>query len=353
MKALRHVLLLDARSNRKNAGPKARLDTAHFLRANGFHICHVPTSRSRYWQRLIQFFLRRFDWVGLQTGDVVWCQFPVDRCTQTVLENARNRGLQTVAFVHDIEGLKRDPVDGHLVTEEAHKLRQFTAVMGLNRRIGELLQSHGVLVHSNLHMWDYLCEPPSAPGGTLNKRIVFAGSLAYEKSKFIYALDSIPNVPLELYGEGLDPQRKLASHVRYCGSFAPDSPPFRADGALGLVWDGDQTQTCSGDFGIYLRFNTPHKTSMYLASGLPVVVWRQAAIAPLVAEHQAGLLIDSLEELQPLLGSLSDAQYAELAISAGRLGAKIRSGHFIQTAVSGFMQNFGRATATVPAIRVL
>ncbi len=326
-----HVLLLDAKQKRLNAGPKARLDTAFFLGNLGFRIQSVPTSRSRYWQRLLAWALRVSNWVSFKATDVVWCQFPVDKSTASVLEKARRQGLRTVAFVHDIEGLKPARTDWDSVAEQAQQLQSFTAVLGLNEVIGRILQQHGVAVAANLNLWDYVCSPPPAQSLStgLNKRIVFAGSLAADKSPFIYRLAPLVGLRFELYGQGMDAGMPLAPHVRYAGSFAPESPPFQADGAIGLVWDGPEITTCGGDFGAYLAFNTPHKASMYLARGLPVAVWKDAAIAPLIAQHGAGLLVASLHELEQRVSTLSTEQYAAMASNAARLGEEIRAGHFI------------------------
>ena len=34
------------------------------------------------------------------------------------------------------------------------------------------------------------------------------------------------------------------------------------------MWDGPSPDTCAGVYGAYLRYNNPHKTSLYLAAGL-------------------------------------------------------------------------------------
>lgn len=331
-----HVLLLDAKQKRLNAGPKARLDTAFFLKQLGFRILSVPTSRSRYWQRLLAWAVSVLDWVPLKNDDIVWCQFPVDKTTQAVIEKARRKGLKTVAFVHDIEGLKPAIADWVRVAEEAEELKVFTKVLGLNEVIGKILQSHGVSVAANLQLWDYVCAtvPAKRSPTSLNKRVIFAGSLAPDKSPFIYRLGSLSHLSFELFGQGWDPSRTQANNVHYMGSFAPDSPPFEADGAVGLVWDGAEIDRCGGNFGAYLAFNTPHKASMYLSRGIPVAVWKDAAIAPLIERYQAGILIESLQKFETQFAQLTNAQYAELAFNAARLGERIRSGFFIKTAVS-------------------
>jgi hypothetical protein len=331
-----HVLLLDAKQKRLNAGPKARLDTAHFLSGMGFRIAPVPISRSRYWQRILAWWVTAFDTIVMREGDIVWCQFPVDRTTQAVLEKARSKGFRTVAFVHDIEGLKTEHPQWDSVARESRLLLPFTAVVGLNAAIGSILKSHGVKVLSELNLWDYVCDEAPASDCTSfhqKKRVVFAGSLAPDKAQFIYRLRFIAGVNFELHGEGLDRSLLKGENVHYLGSFAPQNPPFQADGALGLVWDGSEIDRCGGDFGAYLAFNTPHKASMYLARGMPVIVWRGAAVAPLIASYRAGFLISSLEELPSLLDGLSESDYAEVASNARSLGEKVRAGHFIHSAV--------------------
>lgn len=339
----KHVLLLDARQRRFNAGPKARLDTAQFLGAAGFRVQRVPNSRSRYWQKFWAWAVRHASWVmgmflrlRFIPGEVVWCQFPLDLPTRAVIELARIRGHQTVAFVHDIEGLKRSPVDWSLVDQEADLLRTFSCVLSLNPVIGGLLLARGVPVKASLELWDYVCDlPMKVTSANLLKRVVFAGNLSNDKASFLSQLNMIRPAPFELYGEGYNPQAESSGNVSYMGTFAPSTPPFAPDGALGLVWDGATLETCDGGFGAYLRYNTPHKASMYLAMGLPILIWKHAAIAPLIERFGAGLLLSSMHEIPQILATMTREQYLEMALGASRLGEMVRQGHHIQAAVKG------------------
>jgi hypothetical protein len=337
-----HVLLLDAKQKRLNAGPKARLDTAIFLAQAGFRIQAVPATSSRYWQRLLPAFFYLFGKDKFESSEIVWCQFPITLPTQYILSSAKRRGCRTVAFVHDLAGLKFSPPNWDMVEMEAAQLREFSQVVGLNQVISRILQDHGVKVTASLDIWDYYCTdvPLFERTASLNKRIVFAGSLAKNKSGFIYKLGALPATQFDLYGEEVNAVELKSANVRYLNSFAPQDPPFRPDGAMGLIWDGSELDTCEGDFGAYLAFNTPHKTSMYLARGLPVVIWQGAAIAPLIAKYNAGLLISSLRELEPLMHALSEEKYSQLRIGADKLGKKIRQGYFIKTAARQIQKNF-------------
>jgi hypothetical protein len=248
---------------------------------------------------------------------------------------ARRKGHKVVAFVHDVEGLKIQPVDWAMVDEEVAKLKCFDGVLGLNEVIGSILLDRGVPVLANMNMWDYVCDRPmlAAKPSLQAMRVIFAGSLAPDKSSFIYKLSAISSVAFDLYGEGFDAKSGTVCNVRYLGRFAPKNPPFSADGALGLVWDGADVNACQGNFGAYLAFNTPHKASMYLATGLPVVIWRGAALAPMIASHGAGILIESLHELPAVFEGMTVERYTALAEGARQLGQKIRNGLYLSAAV--------------------
>lgn len=347
-----HVLLLDAKQKRLNAGPKARLDTAIFLNQIGFRIQVVPTTSSRYLQKitaaLIDSKYKKLisNLLGIKRfsgNEIVWCQFPVTQSTQAILNMAKSGNCRTVAFIHDIEGLKFSPPNWEMVKMEAAQLRNFSQVVSLNPTIAKILNDNGVEVTVSLNCWDYVIINYDQPKiiNVINKRIIFAGNLAENKAGFVYKLGILKSIRFDLYGEGLLLHKIKAVNTRYLNRFTPDNPPFQADGALGLIWDGPELDSCCGDFGAYLAFNTPHKTSMYLARGLPVIVWNGAAIAPLIATYNAGILISSLHELESIVHALSNARYSQMRLGAESLGKKIRAGFFIKAAANEVRKSFG------------
>lgn len=330
----RQVLLLDAGRKRLNAGPKARLDTAIFLAELGFEVVTVPQSRSRHVRKWISLYLRYLPQLNLPRNAVVWCQFPPESTTMIVLEQARQHGLQTVAFIHDLEGLKPASPNWTRVREELDEVRKYTKVLSLNKKISAILLSYGINAAAELECWDYHCEG-SAVGAVPADgpfRVVYAGNLSSYKSGFIYQLGAFPNVKFELFGQGLDSGYSLPDNIRFMGAFNPDTPPQWVGKYFGLIWDGVSTEACMGNYGAYLAFNTPHKAALYLSRNMPVIVWREACIAPLIEEHQAGLLVSSLNELEDQLATLTPAKYQALKRGATALGEQVRSGHFIQRA---------------------
>jgi len=142
--------------------------------------------------------------------------------------------------------------------------------------------------------------------------IVYAGNLSKEKSGFLYKLlqrkDPPSNYQLVLFGKGYDPGIQ-ASFVEYAGAFPPDDLPKYIKGHFGLVWDGDEVNGIGGRTGEYLRYNSPHKASLYVVSGLPIISWSGAAIYKYIEEYDIGFGVESLEELDERLKTISEDDY--------------------------------------------
>ena len=101
-----------------------------------------------------------------------------------------------------------------------------------------------------------------------------------------------------LYGINYDEQNITSLNVEYKGAFLPNEIPSKLEGSFGLVWDGDSTDGCNGASGDYIRYNNPHKLSLYISSCLPVIVWSQAAIADFVRQHNIGFCVDKLIDIR-------------------------------------------------------
>lgn len=86
--------------------------------------------------------------------------------------------------------------------------------------------------------------------------------------------------------------------------------------------------------GSYLKYNNPHKLSLYLASELPVIIWKEAAEAKFVEENNVGLTVNNLLEISPLLDKLTKEQYDMLAQNAKVTGQKLRKGYYTSSAIN-------------------
>lgn len=188
-----------------------------------------------------------------------------------------------------------------------------------------------------LELFDYIHA--SEKHASLNKPydVVFAGGLGKEKSEFLYRMDKLnpSNYTLKLYGNGFNVAdvEQEDSILDYQGVFSPDEVIDKIEGSFGLIWNGNALNECSGDFGKYLLYNNPHKTSLYLLCGLPVIVWKKAAIAKFIEKELIGITLNSLDELDALLANLKTEDYAIMISNVEKIKAKVASGHYLTQAI--------------------
>ncbi len=154
--------------------------------------------------------------------------------------------------------------------------------------------------------------------------VIFAGNLL--KSPFVNKLKDIatPYLRFNIYGNGAE-HFVESDYVHYKGIFSPIHPGV-IEGNWGLIWDGPNIDTCNGEFGSYLRYNSSHKISMCLALGIPLILWEQSALKDFVLENNLGITIDSLHNLEAALRSLTPEKLALIHDSTRAYSTIVRSG---------------------------
>ena len=246
------------------------------------------------------------------------------------LKKQLHRILKTnkvILLVHDVDSIRFNTG----IEEEVNLLNQASVVVLHNQYMTDYLKAHGLTTKVvNVDIFDYLVPKiPERNNYRLGKQIVFAGNLG--KSKFIKQLaDESLGVSLNLYGPNLD--LKIKNKVHWLGSYLPEEIPFKIKGSFGLVWDGDSIDGCKGLIGDYLKVNYPHKLSLYLAAGIPVITWKQAAIAKIVEKYNIGFIVDSLKEVSDYIDSLSQEDYRKYLNNVAELQKKVISGNFTKEA---------------------
>ena len=183
-------------------------------------------------------------------------------------------------------------------------------------------------------MFDYLIkEGNELPGNTKSKEnnIIIAGNLSSYKVGYVYELPH--DVKFDLYG--INYTGVTDNKIKYHGSYPSDELPWHLKGAYGLVWDGDTAKTCSGIFGDYLRINNPHKTSLYLACGIPVITWNKAAIAQYVRKNRVGITVSSLDEINEKLKDVSKDEYNLMRKNAKKCSERVRNGYYLKKSNTG------------------
>ena len=69
-----------------------------------------------------------------------------------------------------------------------------------------------------------------------------------------------------------------------------------------------------------------------MSSGIPVITWSQAAIADFIKQHNVGIVIDDLNQIDDVLANVTKDQYLELKHNAEDLSTKLRDGFYTKTA---------------------
>ena len=335
-------------NNVKNAGNKARNDVEEIVKREGYQAL-VLSVDNWYEMSILKAQLHKSKAFGraldqLQQGDELLIQFPMlhhSFFTTHLIKKIQKRGIKVYLLIHDLEVLRngnlksialRHKIRMHF--QESSYLNIPDGIIAHNPTMKSVLVDKGIAADKivSLGIFDYLIPNfQEKTGFTKNQPIIVAGNLTQEKAGYLYSLPAEP--AYNLYGVGFDESRALENE-NYFGSFLPDELPAALEGGFGLVWDGDSAETCSGDCGEYLRYNNSHKASLYLASGFPLVVWKQSALSHFVLENGCGIAVDSLQDLKATIDNLSDIDYQDLVENTKRVGKGIRDGHYLLTALN-------------------
>lgn len=186
-----------------------------------------------------------------------------------------------------------------------------------------------------LGVFDYLTEKNVQYNRKMCKNIAIAGNLAIEKSEYIYSLinKKFSSISLNLYGVNFDEKLCTEKNYSYKGSFDANDLPNQLEGAYGLVWDGNSLDSCLGNTGNYLKYNNPHKVSLYIAAKMPIVIWKEAALAKFVLDNKIGIAVDSLNDLDRTLDEIDDVEYQSFIEHLDIIAPKITSGNYLKDAL--------------------
>lgn len=345
--------IVQKRESLNNAASKAPDDIEELCRRRNYcryEVDRFPVESGFLYQKLWLLIKCNLQWLGLyrkiKEGDVVFCQHPTYgiRIAMNWIRRFQNqKRCRFIVLIHDLNILRGHiagkPV-GNKKTDELMDtalLKCFDIVICHNESMIEYLCANGFDKNKlvNLTIFDYLtsfdCKEHER---TLSNEVIIAGNLNRGKSSYIYGIsDKGHNLSLRLNLFGSNHSEKdLKSNMKWFGSFSPDELPSKLNGSFGLVWDGPSANTCEGSVGNYLRFNDPHKTSLYLVSGVPVIIWDKAALAGFIMNNKLGLTVKSLYELERRIRSITDEEYKEMRENTLRIAEDLKNGLFFYRA---------------------
>lgn len=306
---------------------KARTDIDHIIRQSGaFRVIGMGSTSRVGFMRVLK---RYYDVYSLRLRlgrhDRVFFQFPwIHNNKREFYRHLFGSGAEVSCVIHDLDSLRSS---GKGRDEELQVLAKCRHIIAHTPAMKRFLVDAGIAADriECLYLFSYLTDDPVhtlAPKDPA--RVIFAGNLT--KSRFTDRLGEIAGsgVSFNLYGNK-DHELRPAAGVSYKGKFAPDHPAS-IEGNWGLVWDGDSVDTCSGDYGTYLRYNSSHKISLYLSLGIPVILWEESSLRDYITRHRLGIAVKSLRDLPGAIGSLPSAQLADIRKHAADFAPRLRDG---------------------------
>lgn len=314
----------------KAAGLKAKSDVVHFLEEVNYQKIAYQVPKEKIARAILGKKIWRKNLSDVEENSVIIYQYPAYSriLGDYFVEEARKiKGIKLVLMIHDVDSLRAYRDSEKDSKREIKFFNQFDGIIAHNEKMIDWLKKNNVMVPIvSLEVFDYY-ETTSYVEPNLTKPIVFAGNLG--KSTFLENLD----LEKEIFLYGLNPADKYPSHITYHGAFASEELGKHLKGSFGLVWDGNSTDTCSGMTGDYMKYNNPHKVSLYLSLGLPIIIWSKAALSDFILKNNLGIVVDNLSEIDKVLATMSSEEYDLMKKSVYEVFKKVRTGFYIKAAV--------------------
>ena len=331
----------------RTAGKKAPDDVAKIVETN-FHakIIHFAERESandvlgRHIEKVINTF-KNWNKVfkDIKTGDVLIVQHPYEGvfACSLAMRLLRIRKVKIIIFIHDLLMLRsgiESKVSNHKINKnrklEQKVLELSDCIIAHNSSMKEYLKSIGISEHKvfELSLFDYLTDCSIDGDRGPYDGLIIAGNLSKNKSAYIYSFIECDDRKEILHLYGPNYEESSFNDVYYEGVFDSDALPHYLIGAYGIVWDGNSIDGCNGAAGEYLKFNNPHKLSLYIRAGLPVIVWEKSAIARFVHNNDIGIAVASLRDISRAIEVITQERYSQLQSNVAVLQKKISLGKF-------------------------
>lgn len=335
--------------SQKIAGTKAPSDAELFAEQMGFKPLYFFHWGERdFFHRLTGQLRRLFEYIfvffRIRRKSILFLQFPyvrggfLGRCMFFKFVRIFKK-IKVITLIHDLNELRYENSDKEIkLLDFAISCSDF--MIAHNENMCDYLAAvRGVSPKKlvSLDLFDYYVSEKSADrGSSFEKSISIAGNLDANKSAYLRALPNL-GLPVYLYGKNYN-NKTDNKNIVYKGCFEPERITTELCHGFGLVWDGTSANTCEGLYGKYLRYNNPHKLSMYLTAGLPVIVWKDSALCEPVVRNKLGIAVSSLNEAVERINATSESEYLEMHENCLKLSAKLRSGYFLKKALRNCLE---------------
>lgn len=337
--------IVELSTEHNHAGSKAVQDVFDVAKRLGYEaeVIRTATSIDSLWGKIRRQALFFIDWFkiyfSITPNSLVLIQTPYHH--KQLIRNwvlsklKRDKKVKFISLVHDVEELRKSLYNNYYKNEFNFMLSIADSIIVHNDTMKAFFIKKGIPENKlvSLKIFDYLMDKEATSKNVIFERAIsIAGNLDINKSAYIAQLGKL-GITVHLYGPNFSHSLEQYEDIQYHGSFPASEIPNQLNSGFGLVWDGNSIDTCSGDFGEYLQYNNPHKLSLYLASGIPVVIWDKAAEADFVRKHNLGICVSSLSELKDKLEQISEKNYQEMIKNVANISTLLRYGEHTKNSI--------------------
>lgn len=332
---------------KNNAAFKARVDVINVLRKHKYKYEWIPCKGKENKVRFLLKLASKLVTINFEYYSNIVIQYPINNyMLDMLILKAKRKKCKTVCIIHDIDSL-RDNLDRGYIEREINNFNKFNIVVSHNLEMTKWLIGNGVKSKIyEMEIFDYLSnESVNIREKKEYYTVAYAtGMLGTEKSKFLYKLNEVANnnIRFKLYGNILDELNDNISKsdkIIYGGVLDPNLIIKKIEGDFGLIWDSEELDGCIGNWGNYTKYNNPHKFSMYIAAGIPVIAWKESAISSYIIENNIGICVDSIKDLNLKLSGITSDEYNSMIKNVREVSERVRSGSYLEDVIRKIENN--------------
>ncbi|BAQ56422.1 conserved hypothetical protein [Lactobacillus acetotolerans] len=270
------------------AGNKFPRDVIKICEVMGYKPVFVREiySKKRPWQLLEDY----FHLLKIKSNSVViYIDQVAPRISRKLVYSVLQRkNVKVIPLLEDMDIIRNNSISKKQQKRMLNCLNKSAIIISQNKKMSDYLKEKGISTEIvELNLLDFLTTKfKSNHHFPLNTwTICYGGSLSFSQSGFLRNIElrSSDKVKYYIYGKG-DISNDVSKPLFYKGVFSAEECINKLKGDWGLVWNGQSSNNTNSQdsFSVYYDYVCPHKLSMYLLCGMPVIVSSKSAVANFV-----------------------------------------------------------------------
>lgn len=319
----------------QQAGAKFPMDVMNVASALGYEIININEwyCIKRGFKVILDFFKLMF----IKKKSIVIYIDRIDKSfsRKMVFWILRKKNAVIISLVEDIDIL-RNETEEKIFDREISRLGFAQVIISQNQVMSEwiakYLKNNQII---NLNILDFISKQVGIQNHSEKEWIVtYGGNLTFAQSGFIYKLPDFRGLKFYVYGVNLKSD-ELPDNVSYKGNFEANECVNKLEGDWGLVWNGETLDIDEDNFkSRYYNYVCPHKLSMYLLCGMPVIVYEKSAMAKYVIDHDCGIVIKNVNQIPDELSQISDERYNSILKNVYKISRELADGTNLKIAIN-------------------